>query len=160
MNESQPKNQKVDLKTEVPGPKSKAFRAREDKYLAPGLQGFALMAGITVEKASGSTVTDVDGNTFIDIIGGIGVNGLGDSKASRERIGWKFHECCACRAFRKNCRKSSRARSESHATLFGRVRSRRECDALSEVSHRQIRIREFLGRFPWKNDGYTFAHGF
>jgi 4-aminobutyrate aminotransferase/(S)-3-amino-2-methylpropionate transaminase len=79
MNESQPKNQKVDLKTEVPGPKSKAFRAREDKYLAPGLQGFALMAGITVEKASGSTVTDVDGNTFIDIIGGIGVNGLGHS---------------------------------------------------------------------------------
>ena len=79
MNPSQPKNQKVSLKTEVPGPKSRAFREREDKYLAPGLQGFALMAGITVENASGSTVTDVDGNTFIDIIGGIGVNGLGHS---------------------------------------------------------------------------------
>jgi 4-aminobutyrate aminotransferase/(S)-3-amino-2-methylpropionate transaminase len=79
MNESQPKNQKVELKTGVPGPKSNAYRAREDKLLAPGLQGFALMAGITVEKAQGSTVTDVDGNTFIDIIGGIGVNGLGHS---------------------------------------------------------------------------------
>ncbi len=78
-NPSQPKNQKASLKTEVPGPKSKEFRAREEKYLAPGLQGFALMAGITVEKAEGSTVTDVDGNTFIDIIGGIGVNGLGHS---------------------------------------------------------------------------------
>ncbi len=79
MNPSQPKNQKVELKTEVPGPKSREYRTREDQYLAPGLQGFALMAGITVEKASGSTVTDVDGNTFIDIIGGIGVNGLGHS---------------------------------------------------------------------------------
>ena len=79
MNESQPKNQNVKLVTEIPGPKSKAFRDREDKLLAPGLQGFALMSGITVEKAQGSTVTDVDGNTFIDIIGGIGVNGLGHS---------------------------------------------------------------------------------
>ena len=79
MNESQPKNQKPELKTKVPGPKSQAYRAREDQLLAPGLQGFALMAGITVEKARGSTVTDVDGNTFLDIIGGIGVNGLGHS---------------------------------------------------------------------------------
>ena len=79
MNETQPKNQKVNLKTAIPGPKSKEFREREDKYLAPGLQGFALMAGITVDTASGSTVTDVDGNTLIDIIGGIGVNGLGHS---------------------------------------------------------------------------------
>ena len=79
VNPTQPKNQKINLKTEVPGPKSKEYRAREDRYLAPGLQGFALMAGITVEKAEGSTVTDVDGNTLIDIIGGIGVNGLGHS---------------------------------------------------------------------------------
>ncbi|MBS1958216.1 MAG: aspartate aminotransferase family protein [Bdellovibrionales bacterium] len=79
LNPNQPKNQKVNLKTQIPGPKSRAFREREDKLLAPGLQGFALMAGITVDTASGSTVTDVDGNTFIDIIGGIGVNGLGHS---------------------------------------------------------------------------------
>ena len=79
MNESQPKNQKVELKTEIPGPKSREFRAREDQFLAPGLQGFALLAGITVARAQGSTVTDVDGNTLIDIIGGIGVNGLGHS---------------------------------------------------------------------------------
>ncbi len=76
---SQPKNQKVQLRTQVPGPKSQAIRAKEEEHLAPGLQGFALMAGIVVDHASGSTVTDVDGNTFIDIIGGIGVNGLGHS---------------------------------------------------------------------------------
>jgi 4-aminobutyrate aminotransferase/(S)-3-amino-2-methylpropionate transaminase len=79
INPSQPKNQTVSLKTSVPGPKSKEYRAREDKLLAPGLQGFALMSGITVESARGSTVTDVDGNILLDIIGGIGVNGLGHS---------------------------------------------------------------------------------
>jgi 4-aminobutyrate aminotransferase-like enzyme len=67
------------LQTEIPGPKSRALRAREEKLMAPGLQRFAIMAGIVVEKAQGSTVTDVDGNTFIDVIGGIGVNGLGHS---------------------------------------------------------------------------------
>ncbi len=55
------------------------LREKEEAHLAPGLQGFALMAGIVVDKAQGSTVTDVDGNTFLDIIGGIGVNGLGHS---------------------------------------------------------------------------------
>jgi 4-aminobutyrate aminotransferase-like enzyme len=47
--------------------------------LAPGLQNFALLAGIAVKEARGSAVTDVDGNTLIDIIGGIGVNALGHS---------------------------------------------------------------------------------
>jgi 4-aminobutyrate aminotransferase / (S)-3-amino-2-methylpropionate transaminase / 5-aminovalerate transaminase len=70
---------KVKLTTDIPGPKSRELRAREEKALAPGLQRFALMAGITIEKGQGSTITDVDGNTFIDIIGGIGVNGLGHS---------------------------------------------------------------------------------
>src|SRR3954453_15990635 len=67
----------VRLTTEIPGPQSRAIRQREEKHLAPGLQRFALMAGIVVEKGEGSTVTDVDGNKYIDIIGGIGVNGLG-----------------------------------------------------------------------------------
>jgi 4-aminobutyrate aminotransferase / (S)-3-amino-2-methylpropionate transaminase / 5-aminovalerate transaminase len=76
---SQPQNQKASLKTTIPGPKSQALRAREERYLAPGLQGFALMAGIVVDRASGNTVTDIDGNTYLDVIGGIGVNGLGHS---------------------------------------------------------------------------------
>lgn len=82
---------KVVLKTEVPGPKSRTLREREEKHMAPGLQRFAQMAGIVTEKGQGSTLTDVDGNTFIDIIGGIGVNGLGHShpkyvKAIQEQV--------------------------------------------------------------------------
>ncbi len=72
-----PVDQKIHLKTIVPGPKSVALRQREDAHIAPGLQGYAVMAGIAVDHAVGSAVTDVDGNTFLDFIGGIGVNALG-----------------------------------------------------------------------------------
>jgi 4-aminobutyrate aminotransferase-like enzyme len=71
------KAQRVRLVTPIPGPKSRALRAREDAHLAPGLQGYAVMAGIAVDRAEGSAVTDVDGNTLLDLIGGIGVNALG-----------------------------------------------------------------------------------
>ncbi|HTA20144.1 MAG TPA: aminotransferase class III-fold pyridoxal phosphate-dependent enzyme, partial [Polyangia bacterium] len=76
---AQPKNQKADLKTAVPGPASRALRAREDAHMAPGLQGYAVSAGIVVEEGKGSAVTDVDGNTYLDFIGGINVGALGHS---------------------------------------------------------------------------------
>jgi 4-aminobutyrate aminotransferase/(S)-3-amino-2-methylpropionate transaminase len=79
MKESFPKSQRVHLETAVPGPKSRELRAREDAHIAPGLQGYAVAAGIAIERALGSAVTDVDGNTFLDLIGGIGVNALGHS---------------------------------------------------------------------------------
>ena len=71
--------QSADIRTEIPGPRSRELRQREEELLAPGLQSFALEAGIAVDFGLGSTVTDVDGNRFLDIIGGIGVNGLGHS---------------------------------------------------------------------------------
>lgn len=71
--------QKPLLNTAIPGPKSESLRKKEESYLAPGLQGFAQMAGIVVDHANGSWITDIDGNKFLDFIGGIGVNGLGHS---------------------------------------------------------------------------------
>src|SRR5262249_7301386 len=75
----QPANQNRRLVTPVPGPKSQALRAREDEHLAPGAQGYALMAGVVVDHAEGTQVTDVDGNQFLDFIGGIAVGALGHS---------------------------------------------------------------------------------
>jgi 4-aminobutyrate aminotransferase-like enzyme len=71
------RGQRPELRTEIPGPASRALRGREDAHVAPGLQGYALMSGIAVDHAAGSAVTDVDGNTFLDFIGGIGVGALG-----------------------------------------------------------------------------------
>ncbi len=79
MNESQPKDQHARIRTAVPGPESRALRAREDAHAAPGLQNYAVMAGIVVDEGRGSAVTDVDGNSYLDFIGGINVNALGHS---------------------------------------------------------------------------------
>jgi 4-aminobutyrate aminotransferase/(S)-3-amino-2-methylpropionate transaminase len=72
-------DRKVDLRTEIPGPRSRELRRAEDEVLAPGLQNYALLAGIVVAHAEGSTITDVDGNRLLDIIGGIAVGGIGHS---------------------------------------------------------------------------------
>jgi 4-aminobutyrate aminotransferase-like enzyme len=68
---------KVQIKTAVPGPRSQEVVAKEQRHLAPGLQAFALWAGVAMDRGSGSYLTDVDGNTYVDLIGGIGVNALG-----------------------------------------------------------------------------------
>jgi len=68
---------RVRIQSEIPGPKSREVVAREQRHLAPGLQAFALWAGIAIESGRGSYLTDVDGNTYVDLIGGIGVNSLG-----------------------------------------------------------------------------------
>ena len=76
---SHPANQRVHLQTVIPGPKSRALRAREDAHIAPGLQSYAITSGIVVDHARGSAITDVDGNTILDFVGGIGVNAFGHS---------------------------------------------------------------------------------
>ena len=73
------RDQRVHLRTIVPGPKSRALRHREQTHVAPGLQGYAVMSGVAIESGAGSLLTDVDGNALLDFIGGIGVGALGHS---------------------------------------------------------------------------------
>jgi len=67
----------IHIRTSIPGPRSREIVADERRHLAPGLQGFALLAGVAMERGQGSTLTDADGNVYVDLIGGIGVNALG-----------------------------------------------------------------------------------
>lgn len=71
------KKRNVVIRTPIPGPRSREVVAREQQHLAPGLQGFALWAGVAMDHGRGSTLVDVDGNAYVDLIGGIGVNSLG-----------------------------------------------------------------------------------
>ena len=82
MSTSQPTDQRVHLRTVIPGPQSRDLRAREDAHIAPGLQNYAITSGVVVDHARGSAVTDVDGNVLLDFIGGIGVNAFGHSHPS------------------------------------------------------------------------------
>jgi 4-aminobutyrate aminotransferase-like enzyme len=62
---------------DLPGPRSRALRDREAKYLAPGSQAIAAYAGIAVESGQGCEISDVDGNVFLDFAAGICVAALG-----------------------------------------------------------------------------------
>src|SRR5437588_1073425 len=64
----------VDLRTEVPGPKSRAIIARKEQVVADAK---SLLAPFVIDHGHGCVVTDVDGNTFLDWSGGIGCLNVG-----------------------------------------------------------------------------------
>lgn len=109
------RDQKVHLRTIVPGPKSQALRAREDAHLAPGLQGYAVMSGLAIDHADGSAVTDVDGNVLLDFIGGIGVGALGHSHPAIVRALVEQSTKVAVGSFTSNARVELVERLASHA---------------------------------------------
>jgi 4-aminobutyrate aminotransferase/(S)-3-amino-2-methylpropionate transaminase len=66
----------IELKTAVPGPKSRAILERKARVVADPL---SIYLPIVVAEARGATLTDVDGNTFIDFTGGVGCLNVGHS---------------------------------------------------------------------------------
>jgi 4-aminobutyrate aminotransferase / (S)-3-amino-2-methylpropionate transaminase / 5-aminovalerate transaminase len=64
----------IELRTEIPGPRSREILGREARAVARPL---LVHAPIVAAEASGSTITDVDGNTFVDFVGGVGVLNVG-----------------------------------------------------------------------------------
>jgi 4-aminobutyrate aminotransferase/(S)-3-amino-2-methylpropionate transaminase len=85
----------IRIRTEVPGPQSRALLERRAAAVARGLAhsvpGFAA-------SAEGATVTDVDGNVYLDFAGGIGVMNVGHSnptvvRAVRDQAERLSHVC-------------------------------------------------------------------
>jgi 4-aminobutyrate aminotransferase/(S)-3-amino-2-methylpropionate transaminase len=66
----------IELRTEVPGPRSREVVERKERVVAAPL---SLVHPIVAAEARGVTLTDVDGNTFIDFTGGVGCLNVGHS---------------------------------------------------------------------------------
>jgi 4-aminobutyrate aminotransferase/(S)-3-amino-2-methylpropionate transaminase len=66
----------IHLKTEIPGPKSRAILERKARVVADPL---SIHVPIVIAEGHGSTITDVDGNTFLDFTGGVGCLNVGHS---------------------------------------------------------------------------------
>jgi 4-aminobutyrate aminotransferase/(S)-3-amino-2-methylpropionate transaminase len=64
----------IDLRTELPGPASRAILARKERVIADAK---SIYLPIVIDHAHGVAVTDVDGNTFLDWTGGIGCLNVG-----------------------------------------------------------------------------------
>ncbi len=64
----------INIKTQIPGPKSKILMEQRYKHVA---RGPFHLTPIFVERAKGSFVEDVDGNVFLDFSSGFGVVNTG-----------------------------------------------------------------------------------
>ncbi|MGE5274467.1 MAG: 4-aminobutyrate--2-oxoglutarate transaminase [Verrucomicrobiota bacterium] len=78
----------IELRTELPGPRSREILERKEQVVAGPL---ALTFPIVAAEARGARLTDVDGNTFIDFTGGVGCLNVGHSQprvveAAQEQI--------------------------------------------------------------------------
>jgi 4-aminobutyrate aminotransferase/(S)-3-amino-2-methylpropionate transaminase len=72
----------VDLRTEVPGPKSRAILDRK----AAAVANFKdIYMPVVIDHGHGCVITDVDGNTFLDWSGGIGCLNVGHTNAAVAR---------------------------------------------------------------------------
>jgi len=85
----------IDLKTPIPGPKSRDVLARRVASLPAGA---ARSTDVVVESARGAVVRDIDGNTLLDFAGGIGLANVGHSpaavvNAARKQMERFIHTC-------------------------------------------------------------------
>jgi 4-aminobutyrate aminotransferase / (S)-3-amino-2-methylpropionate transaminase / 5-aminovalerate transaminase len=66
----------IELRTEIPGPRSREILERKQRVVAEPL---SIYLPIVAAEGRGATLTDVDGNTFIDFTGGVGCLNVGHS---------------------------------------------------------------------------------
>jgi 4-aminobutyrate aminotransferase/(S)-3-amino-2-methylpropionate transaminase len=66
----------IDIRTEIPGPRSKEILERKERVVAEPL---SIFLPVVIADGRSATVTDVDGNTFIDFTGGVGCLNVGHS---------------------------------------------------------------------------------
>src|ERR1700720_4789893 len=87
----------IQIRTEIPGPRSRALMARREAAIPRGPYN---SAPIFMASAEGATLEDVDGNRYIDFAGGIGCLNIGHRSprvisALREQIEKHLHLCFA-----------------------------------------------------------------
>lgn len=78
----------INIKTEIPGPKSLEFLDRRKNAVANGIN---TTLQVVIEKAHGAVVHDIDGNSYIDLAAGIGSLNVGHAptqvvKAMQEQL--------------------------------------------------------------------------
>lgn len=64
----------INLKTEIPGPRSREILERRESAVT---RAVARSTQVVIDRAEGALVHDVDGNTLIDLAGGIGMLAAG-----------------------------------------------------------------------------------
>ena len=66
----------IEIRTEVPGPRSREILARKERVVAEPL---SIYLPLVIAEAQGAVLTDVDGNRYVDFSGGVGCLNVGHS---------------------------------------------------------------------------------
>jgi 4-aminobutyrate aminotransferase/(S)-3-amino-2-methylpropionate transaminase len=87
----------IELRTEIPGPKSRALMARREAAIP---RGPANATPVFAARTEGAVIEDVDGNRYLDFAGGIGCLNAGHRSprvlsAIREQLDKFLHLCFA-----------------------------------------------------------------
>src|SRR5712664_559192 len=87
----------IQIRTEIPGPKSRALMARREAAIPRGPSN---ATPVFAARAEGATIEDVDGNRYLDFAGGIGCLNVGHRSprvltAIREQLEKHLHLCFA-----------------------------------------------------------------
>ena len=64
----------IELRTAIPGPRSREILDRKERVVADPL---SIYLPVVIARGEGATLTDVDGNTFLDFTGGVGCLNVG-----------------------------------------------------------------------------------
>src|SRR5580704_15057745 len=100
----------IELKTSIPGSKSKALSARREAAVPRGLSH---ATPIYVAKAEDAWLEDVDGNRYVDFAGGIGCLNVGHRQeavttAVRDQLDKFLHTCVQVTAYENYIRLAER----------------------------------------------------
>src|SRR5882757_10054906 len=87
----------IQIRTEIPGPKSRALMARREAAIPRGPSN---ATPVFAANAQGATIEDADGNRYLDFAGGIGCLNIGHRSprvisAIREQLEKHLHLCFA-----------------------------------------------------------------
>src|SRR5215467_16346513 len=87
----------IQIRTEIPGPKSRGLMARREAAIPRGPSN---ATPIFAASAEGAVIEDVDGNRYLDFAGGIGCLNIGHKSprvmgAIREQLDKFLHLCFA-----------------------------------------------------------------
>jgi 4-aminobutyrate aminotransferase/(S)-3-amino-2-methylpropionate transaminase len=113
----------IELRTEIPGPASRAILERRAKAVPRGVPA---VTPLVIARAEGAVLTDVDGNRLIDFAGGIGVLNVGHRHpavldALRTQLDEFLHLCFAVSSYEPYVRLAERLNAITPGTFDKRT---------------------------------------
>ena len=137
----------IDIRTELPGAKSREILARRD---AAVVRGLARLTPVVAKRAHGATVVDVDGNTFLDFAGGLGALSVGHTpeevcRVVRDQAEQLIHLCAIVGTYEPYV---ALAEQLNHVVPISGPKKTLLCNAGVEAVENAVKIARYSSKRP------------